>query len=51
MAEAFVGLSVLATLRFPYGVKVRGLVRDVAAGQLNLVRGKSENSLIQSMLR
>ena len=39
MAEAFIGLSVLATLRDPPGAKVRGLVIDVADQQLTLNKG------------
>ena len=39
MAEAFIGLSVLTTLKDPPGAKVRGLVIDVADQQLTLNKG------------
>ena len=41
MAEGFIGLTVIATLCDPSGVKVRGEVTDVEAGQLTLSKGKS----------
>ena len=39
MAEAFIGLSVLATLKDPPHAKVQGLVTDVAEQQLMLNQG------------
>ena len=39
MAEAFIGLSVLATLKHPPAAKVRGLVTNVAEQQLTLSKG------------
>lgn len=39
MAEGFIGLSVLATLRHPPDAKVRGMVTKVIAGELTLNKG------------
>lgn len=43
MAEAFIGLSVLATLKHPPAAKVRGLVTNVAEQQLTLNKGMPVN--------
>jgi len=44
MAEAFIGLSVLATLKDSSGAEVRGLVVDVAEQQLTLNKGTNSFS-------
>ena len=39
MAEGFIGLSVLVSLKDPPNAKVRGLVTNVVAGELTLTKG------------
>ena len=49
MAEVFIGLSVLATLRDPHNAKVRGLVTNAVAGEMTLNKGKAPHSTIQAL--
>ena len=43
MAEGFIGLSVLVTLRDPPNAKIRGLVTHAVAGELILTQGIMEH--------
>ena len=43
MAETFIGLSVLVTLKEPPDTKVQGLVTKVVAGELTLSEGMAQH--------
>ena len=43
MAEAFIGLSVVTTVKDPPKARVRGLVTNAAAGELTLSKGIAEH--------